>query len=72
MGEPSSKANYNTWATANSSVREIFEIAVLSAAQVKCKNKWERTFCIMGQQVNVRCKPVRPLEKSMSKNELVL
>ena len=39
----------------NSTVRERLEIVVLQAAQVKLIQEPERTFGIMGQQVNIRC-----------------
>ena len=52
---------------AKSTVREMFELVIFKAARIINKRKWERTFCIMGQQVSVRCETIKVEEKPILK-----
>jgi len=52
---------------AKSTVREMFELVIFKAAQRRNKRIWERTFCIMGQQVSIRCETRKVEEKPILK-----
>ena len=56
IGEPSSKPKYSIQAIAVSTVMEKFDYYSYKQLKLSLTNIWERTFCIMGQQVLIRCK----------------